>query len=39
MYACCGHANEPLCYRRQFGVDDLLAQSACPFKDFQHMFL
>ena len=28
-----------LCYRRQFGVDDLLAQSACPFKDFQHMFL
>lgn len=26
-------------YRRQLGVDDLLAQSACPFKDFQQMFL
>ena len=26
-------------YRRQFGVDDLMAQSACPFKDFQQLFL
>jgi len=25
-------------YRRQLGVDDLLAQSACPFKDFQRIF-
>ena len=25
-------------YWQQFGVDDLMAQSACPFKDFQRLF-
>ena len=28
-----------LVYRERFGVEDLLRQERCPFKDFQHMLL